>query len=187
MTPQGAEILDRYRKLRQHAERLRAEIESVRARIREQLNKVGELEAAARGAKVRYQQVLPKQLAGSLDEHVAKTVKEEIATAEANLAEAKGLLKALEAELPKLQSQIPVAADLDVARRAAWEAIWRDLQAQVPPAVPQLVAGMYAALLAYKPDAPYSAALAAVCPDPPTREDCARLLEQLAGQYSIPL
>lgn len=187
MTTEGAAILDRYRKLRQHAEGLRAEIDTVRARIREQLNKVGELEAAARGAKVRYQQVLPKQVAGNLDGQMANAAKEEIATAEADLAEAKGLLQALQTELPKLQSQLPVAADLDVARRAAWEAIWRDLQSQVPPTVPQLVAGMYAALLAYKPDAPYAAALAAVCPDPPTREDCARLLKQLADQYSIPL
>lgn len=187
MTPEGAEILDRYRKLRQQAESLRAGIDAVRARIREQLNKVGELEAAARRAKGRYQQVLPEHVAGNLDEQVAKAAKEELATAEADLAEGKGLLQALQTELPKLQSQIPVPADLEGARRAAWEAIWRDLQAQVPNEVPHLVASMYAALLAYKPDAPYSAALSALCPDPPSRDDCARLVEQLAGQYSIPL
>lgn len=187
MTPEGAEILDRYRKLRNQAESLRAEIDAVRARTREQLSKVSELEAAARMAKGRYQQVLPKHVAGNLDEHVAKAAKEELATAEADLAEGKGLLQALQSELPKLQGQIPNAADLEAARRAAWEAIWRDLQAQVPNEVPHLVARMYAALLAFRSDAPYSAALAALCPDPPTREDCARLIEQLAGQYSIPL
>ena len=187
MTPEGAETLDRYRQLRNQAEGLRAEIDTLRARTREQLRKVGELEAAARRAKLHYQQVLPKHVAGNLDEHAAKGAKEELATAEADLAEGKGLLQALQTALPKLQGQIPNAADLEAARRAAWEAIWRDLQAQVPDEVPRLVARMYAALLAYQPDAPYSAALAALCPHPPSREDCARLIEQLAGQYSIPL
>lgn len=187
MIPEGAEALDRYRKLRHHAESLRAEIDAVRAGIREQLNKVGELEAAARRAKARYQQVFSKDVAGSLDDRAANAAREELAAAEAVLAETKGLLQALQTRLPKLQSQIPVPADLETARRAAWEAIWRDLQAQVPTEIPHLVASMYAALLAYKPDAPYAAALAALCPDPPTREDCARLIEQLAGRYSIPV
>ena len=187
MTPEGAEILDRYRRLRKQADSVRAEIETVRARIREQLQKVGEREGAARRAKVHYQQVLPKHVAGNLDEHMAKTAKEELATAESDLAEGKGLLQALQLELPALQGQIPNAADVEAARRATWEAIWRDLQAQVPKEVPHLVARMYAALLAYQPGAPYSAALAALCPHPPTRDECARLIEQLAGQYSIPL
>ncbi|MBI3003145.1 MAG: hypothetical protein HYY54_05950 [candidate division NC10 bacterium] len=187
MTPEGAESLDRYRKLRQTAEGLRAEIDTVRARIREQLTRVAEVEVAARRAKARYQQVLPKQVAGNLGEDVARAAKEELAAGEADLAEAKGLLQALQLELPKLEVQIPNAANVEAARRAAWEAIWRDLQAQVPREVPHLVAKMYAALLAFQPDAPYSAALAALCPDPPRRDDCAPLIEQLAGQYSIPL
>ena len=187
MTPEGAEVLDRYRELRKHVEGLRAGVDTVRARIREQLAKFAELEVAARRAKTRYQQVLPKHVAGNLDEQVAKAAKEELAKAEADLAESKALLQALETELPKLQGQVPNSANLEAARRAAWEAIWRDLKAQVPNEVAHVVARIYAALLAYQPDAPYSAALAALCPDPPSREDCRPLIEQLAGQYSIPL
>lgn len=187
MTPEGAEALDRYRGLRKHVESLRAGIDTVRARIREQLTKVADLEVAARRAKAHYQQVLPKHVAGNLDEQVAKAAKEELATTEADLAESRALLQALETELPKLQGQIPNSANLEAARRAAWEAIWRDLKAQVPNEVPHVVARIYAALLAYQPDAPYSAALSALCPDPPSREDCRPLMQQLAEQYSIPL
>src|SRR5207247_11277741 len=109
-----------------------------------------------------------------------------ICSAEGDLAEAKGVLQALQTELPRLTGEMPRAAVLETARRAAWEAILLDLQAQVPKEVPNLVARIYVALLASRPDAPYSAALAALCPDPPRKQDCLRTAEQLAKEYGIP-
>jgi hypothetical protein len=161
-------------------------IEAVKARTREQIDKVSELEASARMARLRYQHLL-KQSAGTLDQEMATVAKTELATAEANLAEGQGILQGLQRELPQLQTQMPSAADVDAARRAAWEAIWMDLRQQVPKEMLQLVTRTYAALLAYKNDAPYATALASLFPDPPTRQECARLTEEMAREYSIPL
>ena len=140
-----------------------------------------------RKAKRRYQQVLPKHVAGNMAEEVARGAKQDLATAEGDLAEAKGVLQALQTELPKLNGELPKPVVLESARRAAWEAIWQDLQAQVPKEVPQLVSRIYAALMAARPDAPHSAAMTAIFPDPPRKQDSARILEQLAKEYGIPL
>ena len=186
MTHQGTEALDEYRSLAKQADSLRAKLEAAKARIRGLLERVSELEGGSRKAKRRYQQVLPKHVAGNMAEEVAKAAKQDLATAEGDLAEAKGVLQALQTELPRLNGEMPRAAVLEAARRAAWEAIWQDLQAQVPKEVPQLVARIYVALLAARPDAPYSAALTAIFPDPPRKQDFARLTEQLAKEYGIP-
>lgn len=186
MTHQGTEALDEYRSLAKQADSLRAKLEAAKARIRGLLERVSELEGGSRKAKRRYQQVLPKHIAGNMAEEVAKAAKQDLATAEGDLAEAKGVLQALQTELPRLNGEMPRAAVLEAARRAAWEAIWQDLQAQVPKEVPQLVARIYVALLAARPDAPYSAALTAIFSDPPRKQDCARLTEQLAKEYGIP-
>ena len=186
MTHQGTEALDEYRSLAKQADSLRAKLDAAKARIRGLLERVSELEGGSRKAKRRFQQVLPKHVAGNMAEEVAKAAKQDLATAEGDLAEAKGVLQALQTELPKLNGEMPRAAVLEAARRAAWEAIWQDLQAQVPKEVPQLVARIYVALMAARPDAPYSAALAALCPDPPRKQDCLRIAEQLAKEYAIP-
>ena len=186
MTHQGTEALDEYRSLAKQADSLRAKLDAAKARIRGLLERVSELEGGSRKAKRRFQQVLPKHVAGNMAEEVAKAAKQDLATAEGDLAEAKGVLQVLQTELPKLNGEMPRAAVLEAARRAAWEAIWQDLQAQVPKEVPQLVARIYVALMAARPDAPYSAALAALCPDPPRKQDCLRIAEQLAKEYAIP-
>lgn len=186
MTHQGTEAVDEYRSLSKQADSARAKVEAAKTRIRGLLERASELEGGARRAKRRFQQLLPKHVAGTMAEDMAKAAKQDLATAEADLAEAKGVLQALQTELPKLHGEMPRAAVVEAARRAAWEAIWLDLQAQVPKEVPNLVARIYVALLASRPDAPYSAALATLCPDPPRRQDYARLIEQLAKEYAIP-
>lgn len=186
MTHQGTEALDEYRSLANQADSLRAKLEAAKARIRGLLERASDLEGGARRAKRRYQQLLPKHVAGNMAEEVARGAKQDLATAEGDLAEAKGVLQALQTELPKLNGEMPRAATLETARRAAWEAILLDLQAQLPKEVPQLVARIYVALLASRRDAPYSAALTALCPDPPRKQDCLRIAEQLAKEYGIP-
>jgi len=186
MTHQGQEAVDEYRNLAQQADSLRAKLEAAKARIRGLLERVSELEGGARKAKRRYQQALPKHVAGNMAEEVARGAKQDLGSAEGDLAEAKGVLQALQTDLPKLNGEIPRAAALETARRAAWEAIWQDLQAQVPKEVPHLLARIYVALMAARPDAPYSAALMTIFPDPPRKQECGRLLEQLAKEYGIP-
>ena len=186
MNHQGQEAVDEYRSLAKQADSLRAKLEAAKARIRGLLERVSELEGGARKAKRRYQQVLPKHVAGNMAEEIARGAKQDLGSAEGDLAEAKGVLQALQTELPRLTGEMPRAAVLETARRAAWEAILLDLQAQVPKEVPNLVARIYVALLASRPDAPYSAALAALCPDPPRKQDCLRTAEQLAKEYGIP-
>jgi len=95
------------------------------------------------------------------------------------------MFQALQAELPKVEAQIPSAGEIKLARRAAWEVIYRDLLAQVPKEVPQLVAKIYAALLEHHPEATFSVALLAMCPEAPSRRLCSELTEQLASAYDI--
>lgn len=186
MNHQGTEALDEYRNLAKQAESLRARLDAAKARIRGLLDRVSELEGVERKAKRRYQQVLPKHVAGNMAEEVARGAKQDLATAGGDLAEAKGVLQALQTELPKISGEMPKPAVLEAARRAAWEAIWQDLQSQIPKEVPQLLSRVYVALMAARPDAPYSAALTSIFPDPPRKQDCTRILEQLAKEYGIP-
>ncbi len=53
MRQEDVQLLDRYRALHQEAEAQRARVREVRARIREQTQKVGSLEGAAREARHR--------------------------------------------------------------------------------------------------------------------------------------
>jgi transposase len=185
MSPECTAALERYRSLWNRAESGRASIEATKARIREQLEKLTRLDGAARKARLNYQEVL-KEVGSALDEKGAPE-KADLGTANANLAEAQGRLQSLQAELPKLQAQIPNAGELDATRRAAWEAIWRDLMNKLPTEIQQLVAQTYAALLAHKTDASYSMALASLFSAPPGRQECSRLTQQLAAEYSIPI
>jgi hypothetical protein len=186
MGPECAASLDRYRNLWNRLQTVRASVEACKGRIREQLELVSKLDGAARVAKLRYQDVLTRSC-GTGDEQTTGRAKAELAAAEGDLAEAQGRLQGLQGELPKLEGQRPNAAELEAARRSAWEAIWQDLRNNVPQETQQLVARTYAALLAYKPDAAYSMAISALFSAPPTRQECASLAEQLAREYSIPL
>src|SRR5205823_9352527 len=129
------------------AEAMRTAIDGSKALVRVQLDKVSKWEAAARTAKLRYQQAVKQ--AGALVEQTA-AAKADLAAAEASLVEAQAILNRLQAELPKLQSQIPSYGELEIARRAAWEAIWRDLRSKIPQETQLIVACAYAALIAYK-------------------------------------
>ncbi len=178
-------ILERYRTLWRQAQSQRAKVEDLKTRSREESTRVSQLESAVRLARSHYQQVLPRHVAGHLDEQTVNKAKEDLARAEADLAEAKGIFQALQAELPKAQAQIPTAGEIDIARKAAWEVIYRDLLTQVPKEVPQLVAKIYAALLEHHPEATFPLALLAMCPEPPSRRLCTELTEQLAATYNI--
>lgn len=186
MSPEQVGILERYRTLWRQAESQRAKAEALKTRSRDQSARVSQLESAVRLARNHYQQILSKHMAGQVDEHIVNKAKEDLAHAEADLAEAKGMLQALQAELPKVVAQIPSAGDLEIARRAAWEVVYRDLLTQVPKEAHQLVAKIYAALLVHHPDAGFSSALLAMCPEPPTRRQCTQLSEELAAAYDIP-
>ncbi len=187
MSAEVAAVLSQYRNLCREAEANRAKMQSVKARKREQMEKINELEIAVRGAKNRYQQTLNRQVAGEAEESVVKRVKEEVANVEADLAEAKGTLEALKAELPRLEGAPPTASDVKRAKWAAWDAIARDLKAQVPPEINELAAKIYAATLIHHPDASFSVALTAIYPTPPGRQRCSGLAVQLAKEYNIPM
>ena len=185
MSPEEDAILNRYRALWKQAESLRAKAEELKTRSREQSARVTQLESAVRQARDHYQQVLPRHLAGQMDEDTVTKAKENLARAETNLAEARVMFQTLQADLPKVQGKIPSAGEIELARRAAWEVIYRDLLAQVPQEMPQFAAKLFAALLVHHPTAPFSAAVLAMCPEPPRRE-CTQLTEQLAAVYDIP-
>ena len=102
MSADDSAILEQYRNLCGEAEANRAKIQSMKARTREQLEKVTELEVAARGAKNQYEQTLKRQMAGEAEEDVVKRAREDVVNVEADLTEASGTLGALKAELPKL-------------------------------------------------------------------------------------
>ncbi len=187
MSAELAAVLSQYRNLCRKAEANRAKVQGVRARMREQLEKVTELETTARGAKNRYKQTLNRQVAGEAEESVVKRVKRKVVNVEADLIEAKGTLEALKAELPRLAVAAPDALNTERAKWAAWDAIARDLTAQVPPKINELAAKIYAATLIHHPDAPFSVALLAICPTPPGRNRCSELAVQLAKEYNIPM
>jgi hypothetical protein len=184
MTPEGMAILDRYRSLRKLADAATAALDLTQARTRDHMEKVNQFEAAARTARAEYQARLKQAGTNDPGTMAAKTA---LAKAEATLAEGLGILQTLRAEVPKLQGQMPSRGDLEVARKNAWEAIWEDLRSNISPDLQQFVGQSYAALVAYKVDAPYSVALSSLFPTPPTRQECTRLTEELARLYSIPL
>ncbi len=187
MSADDSAILEQYRNLCGEAEAHRAKIQSVTARTREQLEKVTELEVAARGAKNQYEQTLKRQMAGEAEEDVVKRAREDVVNVEADLTEASGTLGALKAELPKLGGAPPTASDVERAKWAAWDAIGRDLKAQVPPEINELAAKIYAATLIHHPDASFSVALTAIFPNPAGRKQCSEVAIQLAKEYNIPM
>jgi hypothetical protein len=184
MTPEGMAILDRYRSLRKLGDAVTAALELNLARTRDQMEKVNQFEAAARKARAEYHVAL-NQAGTNHPETIA--AKAQLAKAEATLAEGQGILQTLRAEVPKLQGQMPSRGEIEVARKNAWEAIWEDLRSNISSDLQQFVGQSYAALVAYKVDAPYSVALSSLFPAPPTRQECTRLTEELARLYSIPL
>jgi len=107
MNHQGQEAVDEYRSLAKQADSLRAKLEAAKARIRGLLERVSELEGGARKAKRRYQLVLPKHVAGNMAEEIARGAKQDLGSAEGDLAEAKGVLQALQTELPRLTGEKP--------------------------------------------------------------------------------
>ena len=187
MSAEDSAILEQYRNLCGEAEANKAKMQSVKARIREQMEKVTELEPAARGAKNRYQQTLKRQMTAEAEEDVVKRARQDVVNVEADLTEARGTLGALKAELPKLEGAPPTASGVERAKWAAWDAIARDLKAQVPPEINELAANIYAATLIHHPDASFSVALTAICPTPPGRQRCSGLAVQLAKEYNIPM
>ncbi len=187
MSAEDSAILEQFRNLCEQAQANRAKMQSVKACMRQQMEKVPGLESAARGAKDRYQQTLKRQMTGEAEVDVVKRAKEEVTNVEADLSEARGTLGALKAELPKLEGAPPTAADVERAKWAAWEAIVRDLKAQVPPEINELAAKIYAATLIHHPDVSFSMALPAICPNPPGRQQCSDLAVQLAKEYNIPM
>ncbi len=186
MSAEVAAVLSQHRNLCREAEANRAKVQGVRARMREHMEKINELETTVRGAKNRYQHTLNRQVAGEAEENVVKRAKEEVANEEADLAEAKGTLEALKAELPRLAAA-PDGLDAERAKWAAWDAISQDLKAQVPQKTHELVVKIYAATPIHHHDAPFSVALTAICPAPPGRQRCSELAVQLAKRYNIPV
>ncbi len=189
MSSEDVQILERYRTLRKRVDDQKAQVQELKAQVRDQLEKVGELEVAARKAKNRYQSrsTRPGVGGGEGDTSGVDAGKHEVGTTEADLVEARTVLCGLEAYLPKMRSGAFDAAEIDSARRAAWEAIARDLKAQIPEGLDELIGKVFAATLEFRPQASFSVALASVCAVELRREQCPPLLEQLAQEYRIPL
>ena len=82
----------------------------------------------------------------------------------------RGILGALQAELPKLEASALNPADIEDAQGAAWDSVARDFQAQVPNEINELVNRSSAATLRNHPDASFSVALVAICPTIPARQ-----------------
>ncbi len=189
MSSEDAQILERYRTLRNRVDEQKAQVRALKAQVCDQLETVAQLEVAARQARKRYPSLSTRQGVGARegDTSGGEAGKHEVGTTEADLVEANALLCSLEAELPKMQSGAFDAAEIDSARRAAWEAIARDLQARIPEGLEELIGKLFAATLQFRPQASFPVALASVCPVELRREQCPPLLEQLALEYSIPL
>ncbi len=189
MSSEDVHILERYRTLRKRVDEQKAQVQKLKAQIRDQLERVDQLDVAARQAKNRYQSISARQGVGGRegDTSGVDADKHDVGTTEADLVEARTLLCGLEAELPKMRSGAFDAAEIDSARRAAWEAIARDLQAQIPKGLDELIGKVFAATLEFRPQASFPVALASVCPVELRRDQCPSLLEQLAQEYSIPL
>lgn len=186
MNGDDAAALEQYRKLQQKAEHDRKRILEVKAQIREQMDRMSALEATARDSRREYHRML-RQEAGETSENASVVeAKRAFASREADLAESRAMLESLEAELPNLEASFPNQTEMDGARRAAWLAISRDLQARVPKETHEIVAKAYAALLQHNPEATFHMVLTAVFSSAPTRQECGRLVEQLAKEYMVP-
>ena len=186
MNGDDAAALEQYRKLQQKAEHDRKRILDVKAQIREQTDRMGALEAEAREARREYHRMLKQDAAQAYDDGPIMEAKRTFAGKEADLAEARAILESLEAELPKLEASLPNHTETDAARRAAWLAISRDLQARVPKDTHEIVANAYAALLQHNPEATLHMVLTAIFSAAPTRLECGRLVEQLAREFNVP-
>ncbi len=186
MRPEDAKVLDRYRTLFRNAQARKARVQEIKARIRQQTNKISGLESSAREAKNRYHETLSQLVTSGMDEPLESGNKEEVAKLEGDLAEARGISHGLEAELPRLEATIPNDAEIDRAKRDAWNAVARDLEKKIPRELTDFVAKFYAAMLNHYPEAAFSAALVALCPAPPARQACAELTKALSEEYNIP-
>lgn len=186
MSEEDGKILEHYRSLYRQAEECKERVQQLKPRIREQLLNVSQLDSAARNAKNRHHRSITQRVASGTDESAVAPLKHEAARTETELAEARTNLLALETELRTLDSGAPHTMDIENARRAAWEAIARDLRTQVPKGIDELVVKIFAATLGYRPAAPFSLALSAVCPLELKREKCEPVAAQLAKEYNIP-
>ena len=186
MNGDDAAALEQFRNLQQKAERDRKRILEVKAQIREQTDRLGALEATARDARREYHRMLRQDVGETGENASIMEAKRAFASKEADLAESRAILESLEAELPKLEASFPNHTEMDGARRAAWLAISRDLQARVPKDTHEILAKAYAALLQHNPEATFNMVLTAIFSSAPTRQECGRLVEQLATEYTVP-
>ena len=186
MRPEDAKVLERYRTLFRNAQARKARVQEIKARIREQGNRISGLDSSARDARIRFDETLSQLMASGMTEPLDAGNKEEVAKLEGDLAEARGILRGLEAELPRLEATIPNDAEIDRAKRDAWNVVARDLETKIPRELTDFVAKFYAAMLNHYPEAAFSAALVALCPAPPARQACAELTKALSEEYNIP-
>ena len=186
MRPEDAKVLERYRTLFRNAQARKARVQEIKARIREQGNRISGLDSSARDARIRFDETLSQLMASGMTESLDAGNKEEVAKLEGDLAEARGILRGLEAELPRLEATIPNDAEIDRAKRDAWNVVARDLETKIPRELTDFVAKFYAAMLNHYPEAAFSAALVALCPAPPARQACAELTKALSEEYNIP-
>lgn len=186
MNAEDAAALERYQKLCQKVEDDKKRILDVKAQIRDQMDRLSTLEGAARDSRHEYHRVLKQDAGQAGGNEAIMEAKRTFAGKEADLAEARAILESLEAELPKLMASLPNQTEMDGARRAAWLAISRDLQARVPKDTHEIVAKAYAALLQHNPEATLQMVLTAIFSSVPSRQECGRIVEQLVRDYTVP-
>ncbi len=185
MNQEDTAALDEYRNLLQKTENNRKKIQEVKAQIRGQMDRLASLEGAARGSRDEYHRVLKQDASPSGEGGSVAEAKRTFASTEADLAEARAILESLEAELPKLEGSIPHHTEVESARRAAWLAISRDVQARIARDTHDVVAQAYAALLQHSPEATFQMVLTAIFSSAPSRQECGQLVERLAKEYNL--
>ncbi len=186
MSPEQATALEQYRKLHQKVEQDKNRIQAVKKQIREQMERLSGLEAAARESRSEYLHMLKQDAGQGGEDGPVAQAKRAFASKEADLAEARAILESLEAELPKLEASLPSHVEMDGARRAAWLAVSEDVQSRVGKDIHEHVAKAYAALLQHNPEATLHMVLTAIFSAAPSRQECGRLVEQLASEYNVP-
>ncbi len=82
MSSEDVQILERYRTLRKRVDEQKAQVQELKAQVRDQLEKVGQLEVAARQAKHRYQSISTRQGVGGREGDTSSVVagKHEVGT-----------------------------------------------------------------------------------------------------------
>lgn len=177
--------LDEYRNLLQKMENNKKRIQEVKALLRQQMDKLASLEGAARESRDQYHRMLKQDASQGGEGGPVTEAKRTFASKEADLAEARAILESLEAELPKLEASLPHHTEMEAARRGAWLAISRDVQARVARETHEILAQAYAALLEHSPEATFQMVLTAIFSAAPSRQECGQLVERLAKEYNV--